>query len=76
MNISAEIHIEPNTTGLFQPCVLVDELTSDNPYMNRGRKMPEVMNHGISKGCTVSALYSFCRMAVTKRARAPTGTFT
>ena len=76
INMIADIHMEPNTVGLFHPCVLVDEFTSDRPYINKGRKIADVINPGMSKGCTVCALYSFCKIAVKNKASAPTGTFT
>ena len=53
----------PSTTGLLHPMELVDELTSESPYMKTGKKMAEVMKPGISKGTPVPFTCSFCTMA-------------
>ena len=52
----------PSTTGLLHPMELVDELTSESPYMKTGKKMAEVMKPGISKGTPVPFTCSFCTM--------------
>ena len=66
----------PSTTGLLHPMELVDELTSESPYMKTGKKMAEVMKPGISKGTPVPFTCSLYTMAVTIRARIPIGMLT